>query len=170
MALALKYDTAKLAIFLEQRPALVEYATQIVRDRTRAEDVVQEAFIRFVPDDATTDAPVQQPIAYLYRIVHNLALDWTKRRSMENRHQSGAPIWWTQPEVPRTPEQELMHRRQIERIEVVLADLRPEARLALEMHRFSGYSLQEIADRLGVSIATVHRLVKSALIEIARNT
>jgi RNA polymerase sigma-70 factor (ECF subfamily) len=35
------------------------------------------------------------------------------------------------------------------------------------MHRFGGFTLVEIADELGVSIATVHRLVRDALVRIA---
>ncbi|MCD6074877.1 MAG: hypothetical protein K0Q70_1760, partial [Rhodospirillales bacterium] len=43
----MKSDTAKLTLFLTHRTALIDYAAPIVGDRSRAEDVVQEAFIRF---------------------------------------------------------------------------------------------------------------------------
>ena len=35
------------------------------------------------------------------------------------------------------------------------------------MHRFGGHNLSTIAERLGVSVATAHRLVKAALMEVA---
>ena len=36
-----------LAIYIEHRDELLNYASRIVRDRASAEDVVQEAWLRF---------------------------------------------------------------------------------------------------------------------------
>lgn len=159
-----------LDIYLAHRAALVDYATPIVGDRTRAEDVVQEAYIRFVPADGAPAAVMDQPVAYLYRIVRNLALDLTRRRSMETRRQSEPePLWWMLPAVPRTPEDEARHAQDLDRIAGALAELEPRARRAMEMHRFGGHTMREIADHLGVSEPTAHRLVKKALIAVARH-
>lgn len=65
----------KVQLYLAHRGALVEYALPIVGDRMRADDVVQEAFIRFAPDKAL----IGQPLGYLYRIVRNLAYGFTRR-------------------------------------------------------------------------------------------
>jgi RNA polymerase sigma-70 factor (ECF subfamily) len=75
---ALQHDDARLKLYLTHRAALIDYATPIVGCRARAEDVVQEAYIRFVPA-RVADARIEQPVAYLYRIVRNVALDWTRR-------------------------------------------------------------------------------------------
>ncbi|MNO09217.1 RNA polymerase sigma factor [compost metagenome] len=42
-----------------------------------------------------------------------------------------------------------------------------ETRVIVEMYRFDGYTLQEIADRLDLSTATVHRLLKAAMARLA---
>ena len=164
----MKHDRARLDLFLAHRTALVDYATPIVGDRMRAEDVVQEAYIRFVPFGATAGAAVEQPLAYLYRIVRNLAVDWTRRRAMEHRKEAEEPAWWSVPAAPRTPEQEASHRQELGRIKVALTALAPAARLAVEMHRFGGFPLREIAQWLGVSVPTAHRIVRDALVGIAR--
>ena len=169
MTYALKHNSAKLNLFLAHRSALVDYATPIVGDRMRAEDVVQEAYIRFVPAGGASGPAVEQPLSYLYRIVRNLAVDWTRRRAIEHREREVAPVWWAIPAAPRTPEQDMAHRQTLDRVEAALACLPSDARLAVEMHRFGGYSLKEIASRLGVSISTAHRIVRDALVGIARS-
>lgn len=159
----------KVQLFLAHRAALVEYALPIVGDRMRAEDVVQEAFIRFAPaaGASAADAPVNQPLGYLYRIVRNLAYDFTRRRAAEQRHHNEERSWWLVPAAPRTPEQELSHRQDLEQVEAVLAGLRPAVRRAVEMHRLGGYTLQEIADELDVSVNTAHRWVREAVVKLA---
>jgi RNA polymerase sigma factor (sigma-70 family) len=158
----------RLNLFLAHRASLVDYATPIVGDRARAEDLVQEAFLRFAPPGEEPPGEIEQPLAYLYRIVRNLALDWTRRRTMEHRRQQAEPPWWAMPETPRTPEQELAHARDIDLVAAALEELPRDARIAVEMHRFGGHTLGEIADRLGVSVPTAHRLVRDALLRIAR--
>lgn len=162
-----KRDNSKLSLFLAHRSALVDYATPIVGCRARAEDVVQEAFLRFVPRGEQHAPDLGQPVAYLYRIVRNLAFDLIRRRSVEHRQEAAEPAWWMLPARPRTPEQEAVHRRDLTAIGAALAELPRDARLAVEMHRFGGYTLGEIAQRLGVSVPTVHRLIRDALVRIA---
>jgi RNA polymerase sigma factor (sigma-70 family) len=158
----------RLQIYLTHRAALVEYALPIVGDRMRAEDVVQEAFIRFAPGAASTaDAAIGQPLGYLYRIVRNLAYDFSRRRAAELRHGSEGRVWWSVPQSPRTPEQELSHRQDLAQVEAVLAGLPRGMRRAVEMHRLGGHTLQEIADELGVSVNTAHRWVREAVVALA---
>ncbi|MEE4450830.1 RNA polymerase sigma factor [Novosphingobium resinovorum] len=153
------------------RAALVCYARPIVRDRAEAEDVVQEAFLRLAGSsdrsrDGAARAEVRNPLSYLYRIVRNIALDKVRRDRIERREEE-APQWWMLPPQAPSPEDEAARAQMIERIEHVLGEMEPRMRLALEMNRFEGFTLQEIAQRLGVSVATVHRLVRDALTRVA---
>lgn len=100
-------DDPRLKLFLDHRATLVDYATPIVGDRMRAEDVVQEAYIRFAPGaaDGAAAGRVAQPVGYLYRIVRNLALDVTRRRRTEDHNRLHhrpdwlAPASW-RPKLP----------------------------------------------------------------------
>src|SRR3546814_11129897 len=56
---------------------LLDYASKIVGDRSHAEDVVQEAYLRF--DAATAERSIGEPLSYLFRIVRNLSLDLRRR-------------------------------------------------------------------------------------------
>ena len=153
-------------LYLRHRPALVAYAARILGTREAAEDVVQDAFLRFSPMDANVQA-AREPLAYLYRIVRNLCLDTIKRRKVEARGRDDEPPFWSVPRPSETPEQSVVMADEVRRINAVLAGLPPPVRLALEMHRFGGYTLEEVAVHLDISVATAHRHVRSALVQVA---
>lgn len=77
----------KLQLYLSHRAALLDYAAPIVGCRARAEDVVQEAWLRFSRQDDSAD--IRHPASYLYRIVRNLALDQTRRNATEKAQPGG---------------------------------------------------------------------------------
>lgn len=153
--------TARLQLYLDHRPALINYAKAVVGEHARAEDVVQDAFLRFC---GSGDDPVEQPVAYLYRIVRNLALDAVRRQATEKRQQQ-MPLQWMRPTL--SPEQHAVHGDDASRIAATLAGLPEQMRLAVEMHRLGGFTLQQTADHLNISLSTAHRLVKDAIVQLA---
>ncbi|WP_370151685.1 RNA polymerase sigma factor [Ferrovibrio sp.] len=160
----MKQDAAR-DLFVAQRAALIDYATPIVGDRGRAEDVVQEAFMRFAPALESQTA-IEQPVAYLFRIVRNLAYDLRRRRSLERRQEAAEPEWWMIPAAPRTPEQQLLLTDSVARIQAALAGMPPQMRQAIELCRFQGCTVAEAGLRLGISGATVSRLVSRGMAQI----
>jgi RNA polymerase sigma-70 factor (ECF subfamily) len=155
-----------MALYTTHRAALIEYAVPLVGDRTRAEDVVQEAFIRFSPQNSAADRELESPLGYLYRIVRNLAYDLRRRRTVEERVIGDDRSWWKAPTEVRTPEEDVGYRQQLDEINQLLADS-PQVQQAFNMHRGGGYTLQEIARELGVSVNTAHRLVRQGLARVA---
>ena len=102
------------AIFIGNRRALVDYATGLVGSRTLAEDLVQEAWLRF--DEAASKQFVREPLGYLYRIVRNLAVDRQRRASRESRIFADIAIEdaaIVSPDRPATPETEALFRDEI---------------------------------------------------------
>ncbi len=157
---------ARNGVFLAHRTALIDYATPILGSREAAEDIVQDAFLRFVPSAARIGSP-EQTLAYLYRIVRNLAFDVLKHRKVEKRESDGGVPFWAMAQEEATPEQSLLLCDQIRIVSAVLATLPAEMRVAVEMHRFGGFTLEEVAEHLNVSVATAHRHVRSALLAVA---
>lgn len=157
----------KVLLYTTHRAALIEYALPIVGDRTRAEDVVQEAFMRFAPQEGSADADVKRPLGYLYRIVRNLAYDLTRRRAVEDRALKDDRSWWKVPTDAGTPEQDLSHRQQLDALEAALAALPESVRRAVTMHRSGDFTLQQIADALDVSLNTAHRWVRQGIARVA---
>lgn len=154
-------------LFISHRAALIDYATPLVGDRGRAEDVVQEAFLRFAPT-IQHGTVIEEPIRYLYRIVRNLAFDLRRRKTRERRQEEAEPEWWMLPEMPRTPEEHLIEAETVARFQAAMARLPEETRIAIEMNKFGGYTLAEIASHLGVSLATVHRMVARGMAQILK--
>lgn len=162
----MKEADATSLLYATHRPALVRYATRILGSREAAEDIVQDAFLRFSPANAY-GASASQTLAYLYRIVRNLCLDLIKRRRIEMRERDGEPPFWSVPRAIETPEETVLVSDEVRVITEVLDGLSPDVRVALEMHRFGGYTLEEVAAHLNISVATAHRHVRAALVEIA---
>lgn len=156
-------NAARLELYLKHRPALINYACAVVGERAHAEDVVQDAFLRFCTLSAE---PVEQPLAYLYRIVRNLALD-NRRRDISHARQQSNPADWMLPGQGPTPEQSVLQTDEMQRIARRFEQLPLQMREAVEMHRLGGYTLQHIAVHLQVSVSTVHRLIKEAVVHLA---
>jgi RNA polymerase sigma factor (sigma-70 family) len=153
-------------IYMGHRAALITYSARILGSRDAAEDIVQEAYLRFVPDMPPTET-ARQCLAYLYRIVRNLSLDVVKRRKIEQRAQTDDPPFWIMPRISDTPEQTTMFCDELRIAQEVLASLPEEIRIAVEMHRHGGHTLETVARHLGVSVATAHRHVRTAMVKIA---
>jgi RNA polymerase sigma-70 factor (ECF subfamily) len=164
----LTHDVAKLDLYLSHRAALVDYATPIVGDRMRAEDVVQEAFIRFSaagPGQAP-DALIVQPVGYLYRIVRNLALDWARHLAIEGGRGDTSALE-ALPDMRPSPERAALYRDELRCVALALNELPPRTRTAFELHRLGGLTLQQVADRLDISLGLTHRLIRDALTHCA---
>ena len=162
----MKEGDVRQGVYLSHRSALIDYATPILGSREAAEDIVQDAFLKFSPANLHTSTP-EQALAFLYRVVRNLAFDVLKRRKVEKRENGSGAAFWAEPQAAITPEQHMLLSDQIRIVSDVLASLPLEARVAVEMHRFGGFTLEEVAEHLEISVATAHRYVRSAMLRIA---
>jgi RNA polymerase sigma factor (sigma-70 family) len=138
--------------------ALVLLARQFVPDQAAAEDVVQNAFVRFWQ----SRDHVQEPAAYLFACVRHCALDWIRsRRRRLGREQRVA-----------RPEAEPLfasHVEQDERraaIEAALRDLPPEQAEVLVMRIWGGLTFPQIAAALETSPNTAASRYRYALAKL----
>lgn len=156
-------DSRKLNLYLRHRAELIDYATPIVGDRMLAEDVVQDAWLRFSAA-GSRDAKsrlIRQPVGYLYRIVRNLALDISRRQTAEN--------WIGEGNLPEIPDiaveagQAIEGREKLKALHRALAELPERERTAFDMHRMQGLTYAEIGVALQISQTRAFELVHSAL-------
>jgi len=152
-----------LAIFLTHRRGLVEYASRIVGDHARAEDVVQEAYLRF--DTAATARIFDDPVRYLYRVVRNLALDGRRKQAREAIYVVGpsSDLAERAADSRPTPEAEAAGRSDIQALKAAMEELPEKTRRALELHRFQGKTLKQVAALMDVSVGTAHALIVDGL-------
>ncbi|MFT5291170.1 MAG: RNA polymerase sigma-70 factor (ECF subfamily) [Planctomycetota bacterium] len=135
-------------------------AWALVGDHARAEELAQEAFVRLggMQREPDSDRPVRQ---LLLSIVRNLALDELRRRRTESLDlalQEGAQI------VDRgnqDPAQLALGRERTERLQEILAQLKPTWRAMLYLKDGLDHSYRQIAETLGKSEdvvrVTLHR-------------
>ena len=160
-----------LDTFLKHREALVAYAAPLVGDRMRAEDVVQEAWLRFsaaAGKDRADGRPIVRPVAYLYRIVRNLAIDLAHRLRAEAAHPASEALLSEVPAERADPEQEVVDRDQVRALAAALDELPARTRHAFDLHRFEEKTYTEIGEILGISQARAHGLVQEAVAHCMR--
>lgn len=140
------------------RNALVDYANGIVRDRARAEDVVQEAWERL--QAVERGRSLSEPLRYFYRIVRNLALDGYRLQRREASHikDDGGVTEKVADELP-SAEEGVIAQQELRQLVEALNALPERTRQVLLMHSVEGMKIREIADRLGISLGLAHKLV-----------
>lgn len=161
------------SFFIAHRRSLVEYAAAILGSRTQAEDVVQEAFIRFSAASGATSTepqvpPIVNPIAYLHAIVRNLSLTVARRSTFETAVPPDSELLASLASDTPSIEAVLVHRDELRTLAAALVELPERTRAAFNMHRLEGRPLREVADRLGISVTRAQQLVKAAMIHGAK--
>jgi RNA polymerase sigma-70 factor (ECF subfamily) len=73
------------------RPKLHRYCARMVGSVIDGEDVLQDALIKAVESFASA-GPLHSPEGWLFRIAHNTALDFLRRRSRQQALQSGEEV------------------------------------------------------------------------------
>lgn len=152
-----------LQLFLAAQADLVRYATRITGDPAEAQDVVQDAWLRF---RATVGSrTLEEPSGYLFRIVHNLALDRQRRGGRESRIFTTEAAVATELVPSDQPSQQASAeaKDELAMIHKALGLLPARTRRAFEMHRFEDMKLIEIAQELGISKSLASELVIEAV-------
>ena len=155
-----------LSLYLSHRSELVNYASGIVGDRDQAEDVVQEAWLRFsavAEKERPEKARILQPAGYLFRIVRNLAIDLSRKLISEGPHPAGDLAQEDLPADMAGPEQEVVGRDQLQLVVAALEELPERTRRAFDLHRFGDKTFAEIGTILGISQGRAHALVQEAV-------
>lgn len=122
-------------------------------------DLAQDVFARLL---TRTPLPALiQPRAYLSTIARGLVVDHWRRRTLEQawRDTLAALPEATEP----SPESRLMFLQALMEIDRVLDQLRPPERHAFLLAQLDGLSCPQIAQQLGLSLATVERYIAKAL-------
>jgi RNA polymerase sigma-70 factor (ECF subfamily) len=152
MAEAINLDAA--ASFDPLRPKLTRVAYRMLGSVADAEDVVQEAFIRWLGTDRTT---VKEPQAYLRRVVTRLCLDVMK--SAAKRREVYPGTWLPEPIVEADEDE-------IDDITlplmIALERLSPLERAAFILHDVFGVGFDEISEAIGRDPAACRQLASRA--------
>ncbi len=144
---------------------------RMVRDRTLAEDLAQETFIKVLNAIGTYN-PQYKFSSWIFKIANNAAIDHLRRREIDTLSLDGSPHARTPDEMSATalqlgdrgesPLQEAESRELGGAIERAIAQLRPEYRACILLRHVEGHSYEEIADILDLPLGTVKTYIHRA--------
>jgi RNA polymerase sigma-70 factor (ECF subfamily) len=150
-------DAQALGEFYDLFAGLVHgLALRILRDRSDAEDVVQEVFVQAWRQAARFDATRGTPEAWICTITRSRALDRLRRRAVRREDSTDEPP--VSSAAPRAEEALA--------VRAALRTLSADQRAALELAYYEGLSQSEIADRLGQPLGTVKTRIRTAMLRL----
>ena len=142
---------------------LVLWADTILKDMDQAEDVVQELFIRLWEKKLYETLVREGVKAYLYTAVRNLACRRLKNRMVRDilPDLSVAQNVWE--------DMDRSHEEIIERVLEEIEKLPPRSREILECVHLKNMKYAEVAEKMGISVATVKTLLVRSIKSLRRN-
>jgi RNA polymerase sigma-70 factor (ECF subfamily) len=159
------WDKADLATFESHRALLVAHAYRMLGDLGRAEDIVQEAWLRW--SGRRTDEPIASARAYLVTLVTRLCINElesaTARREESRSDRLPEPIDLTEGGLDRV---ELLDQVSMAFL-VVLQRLTPAERAVLLLRDVFEFDYKEIAALVGKSEPACRKLLERARQNVA---
>ena len=145
--------------FEEHRALLFTVAYELLGSAADAEDVVQEAWLRWASVDQAT---VEHPRAYAARIVTRLALN--QMRTLSRRRETYVGPWLPEPilTAPDVADDVLLAESVSMAMLVVLESLGPIERAVFVLREVFGFEHAEIAEAVGRTPAAVRQIAHRA--------
>jgi len=159
-------------LFAALESPLLRYAGRLLNDHEMAQDTVQEAFLRL----HAQFHQVREPRPWLYRTVHNLALNHQRRivrlRPLDPGKDSDAPGGSEPADAHPLPDEEIARQEGAGLVRSSLKSLDARSRELLRLKFNDELSYKEISARTGLTIGHVgyllHHALKNLASELAR--
>ena len=159
-------------LFAALESPLLSYALRLLGDRALAEDALQEAFMKL----HTHFADVREPRRWLYRTVHNLAIN-QRRYSGKFISLEPGPDDSASPSIDTTdpqplPDEQIARWEGIGQVRLSLLTLDERSRELIRLKFIEELSYKEIGERTGLKPGHVgyllHHAVKAIAAELAK--
>jgi RNA polymerase sigma-70 factor (ECF subfamily) len=158
-------DQAALVLVRRYQHRVVGLAGAVVRDRGRAEDVAQEAFLRAWRHAGSYDARRGSVVTWLLTITRNLAID-SMRVERARPVSVGAAVDSDVIDVRPGPADLATLTDDVRRVYEALAHLPEEQRRAVLLASFHGRTAKEIAELERIPLGTAKTRVRTALLRL----
>ncbi len=143
-------------LFRSEESGLLRFALGLVGRRTVAEELVQEAFLRL----HRAWGEVENPRAWLYRSLRNLALNHLRDRPREAELDEQSA-----PDAARLPAEVMGRNEAIGMILLAVAEMPPEDQDLVRLKYHDGLKYRDISRRTGLSVGNVgyrlHHVLKA---------
>ncbi|MQY46979.1 sigma-70 family RNA polymerase sigma factor [Rhizobiales bacterium RZME27] len=140
-------------LYVSEKNRLSRMIARIFSNRNDVEDIVHDAFIRFI---TARLGGIDQEKAYIARIAQNLAIDAQRKAK---KHPSADIDLFEMIDPSPSPEQVVADRQALAITLSALEKLPGKTRRAFEMHRVGDMTITQIASELGISSSNAGRHV-----------
>jgi RNA polymerase sigma-70 factor (ECF subfamily) len=138
-----------------------------LRNAADVPDLAQEVFLRLLRVEGYES--IRSPEAYLFTIASHVIHQHAVRRASEPASVDVAAVFSElRTDSSEDPADQVAQAQRLEELERMLARLPTRVAAALVLHRVAGYSVQEVADELGVSRESAKKYLARA-VEHCRN-
>lgn len=137
---------------------------RIVRDRSEAEEILQEVFVQVWTRAETYNVALGAPAAWLVRIARNRAIDRLRANGVRARTIEATPL----PPPVESPEARAAMSEQQRAVARALGALPAEQRELIEYAYFMGLTQSELAERFGLPLGTVKTRVRTGMMTLRR--
>jgi RNA polymerase sigma-70 factor (ECF subfamily) len=145
-------------IFKQYYEVMCRTAVRITKERSLAEDIVQEVFYELFKK--RENLKIESLLGYLRRAVYNRALNKVKARK---EHVDADEIAYELTDNLNNSQQDMEYSELEGFINKVIDSLPEKCRLVFVLNRFEQLSYKEVAQKLDISVKTVENQMSKAL-------
>ena len=135
---------------------------RILRDRSEAEEVLQEVFVLVWTRAETYNVALGSPAAWLVRIARNRGIDRLRANNVRVRAVEAAPL----PVAADSPETRAALSEQQRAVACALESLPQDQRVLIEQAYFLGLTQSELAERFKLPLGTVKTRIRTGMIAL----
>ncbi len=160
-------------LFNEHSSALRGFLRVRLGVREEMDDVVQDVFAKLADLD---QLPERLPPgegrnrSYLFAVANHLVVDMERSRDVQRRYLAKRQLeaQGDDGSCDATPEVITLAQQELDRVKQVITRLPPLWRQAFILNRFKHKSYREVANEMGISVKTVEKYIKKALVKVRR--
>jgi RNA polymerase sigma-70 factor, ECF subfamily len=160
---ALRDRAAFSALYNATSAKLFGVCLRVLKNRTDAEDVLQETYVKIWHNAGKYQVSGYSPITWLVAIARNQAIDRLRARRPDAADLTEAE---DVADTTATPEQSALNGDEAARLRHCLEQLSAGRAEAVKAAYMEGYSYQELADRLNQPLNTVRTWLRRSLISL----
>jgi RNA polymerase sigma-70 factor (ECF subfamily) len=158
---AREFDAQALAeIYDRYAGPIYRYLYRYLGDAAQAEDLTSEVFLKLLHVLNTRRAPRDRLQGWLYRVAHNLAMDWFRRESKTTTWALDERLV-AEGDSPSTAMEKLQTQQ---RLRAAIGSLTPEQQQVILLRFGEGFKITEVSQLLGKSEGAIkimqHRAIK----------
>ena len=160
-------------LFAALESPLLQYALRLTGDRELAEDTVQEAFMKL----HANSGQVREPRRWLYRAVHNLALNHRRKSNkivpLQKNPTDDRSAADETADAQLLPDEQIVRLEGIGLVRITLEALDERSRELIRLKFNEELSYKDISSRTGLTVGNVgyllHHALKTIADELAKN-